>query len=286
MLFTVGDIETTGLSHREHDIIQFAYAITNEFGKVIKAECLYFYYPGVERSWSEQAYDVHGIPLEELRKHAEEFEVNCKKMWIAVAKSNFVGYNSDRFDLPFIKGWLRRMGFPMPEEYTSHDVMNIVRPHVGKYKLTQATESLGFTADIISRITETNFGTVGRAHLAFYDVTATSLLFSYAVRKKWVNLTPVTATEVSENYTERHLDEAEGKTLYNNIKYYIKDHNDNVYEVALCPDASKYVYYMHTVTDKTGIFVENEKEPGIYRNGLICIRVTDNTITLEPYKEA
>lgn len=281
MLFTTIDIETTGLDMYNSDIIQCAYAVTNEHGAVIKSECLFFYYSGVERSWSEEAFAVHGIPLEELRTHADEFETNCKKMWIALAKSNAVGYNSDHFDIPFIQKWLHRMGYPKPQPYMSYDVMQIFRSHGIRGKLSVVPERIGLSPAIIEKITESTFGEAGRAHLAFYDIIATNLCFNYAINKKWVNMNPVTLEQVTEDRNERQLDEANGRCLYNDVKYIIEDYNGNQFEVALCPDPAKYVYYKQAVESTKPQFIETVKESGYFVTGNICLHVTQRTITLE-----
>lgn len=282
MLFTTIDVETTGLDTYNSDIIQFAYSLTNETGRVIRSECLHFYYQGIERSWSDAAYAVHGIPLQELRTHAEEFETNCKKMWIAIARANVVGYNSDTFDIPFIQRWLKRMGYPIPEPNMKYDVMKIFRQHGVRGKLVQVTESVGFTKDIVERISELNYGIAGRSHLAFYDVTETNLLLNYAISKKWIDTSTTSYQKVVDDRAERALDDMAGRVLFNDIKYYITDIDGNNYEVALCPDPDKYVYYKQQ-TDKPGQFKETSK--GVYTLGSLCIRDTGNTITLEQNKE-
>lgn len=285
MLFTTIDIETTGLDKYNSDIIQFAYSVTNETGKLVKAECLFFYYPGVERSWSEEAFKIHQIPLQELRTHAEEFETNCKKMWIAVSKSNCVSYNGDRFDIPFIQKWLRKIGFPEPEVYTSFDVFKIFSSHGLKGKLINAPEKIGLKEEIIQAITAKTFGESGRAHLAYYDIVATNLCFNYAINKKWVNLNPVTNEQADDDRTQRLLNEAEGRRLYNNIKYIIQDTNGNMFEVALCPDPDRFIYYKQEVFEKTPIFIEDQSNPGYFNQGMICLHVTPDKITLEPRKD-
>lgn len=279
MLFTTIDIETTGFDQYGCDIIQFAYAITSETGETVKAETLYFYYPGVERSWSEEAFAVHGITLEELRKHEEEFETNLHKMWIAMYKSNCVSFNGDRFDIPFVQKWLKRMGYPIVEVYNSYDVMRIFQNHGFKGKLVDMPGKIGLSTEIISMVTEQRFGDKGHAHAAYYDITATNLLFNYAVNKKWVDLNAYDMNKVNENMKDRRLDESAGKTLFNQLKYYIESSDGVVYEVALCPDPEKYIYYKQVSADSTPQFKEREK--GVFVAGNICIKDTGHMITLE-----
>ena len=277
MIFTTVDIETTGFNKQNNDIIQFAYMRTDEFGNFYGGETLFFYYPGTERSWSAEAEAVHGIPLSELRKHKDEFMTNCKKMWVVIYLSNAVTFNGDGFDLPFIKTWLERLGFPRPLEDKSFDVMKIYKSRGKGGKLTKLTESMGLTTDVVRAVTEEYFGTGDQAHTAHYDSVATWLLLRYAIAQRWVVIADPSANDKTE--TNTLLDD---KPFYEDCKYFIKDSSDTIFEVALCPDRNKYAYYKREVVgvDDSKIPFKEKDIPGLYVCGTIAIRVTPETIKM------
>lgn len=176
-MFTVFDIETTGLNRHTDDIIQFAYACFNNKNICYRAEVLYFYYP--EMSWSEEAYAIHGISQEEIKNHADEFEANLIKMAAILNHANVIGHNSDDFDCPFVQLWLTRMGITRFGFCIMRDTMKCYRAvtHTARVSLINLTERMGYSSDTVQRIAGQWFGEGhDRSHDAAYDVTATALL--------------------------------------------------------------------------------------------------------------
>lgn len=274
MLYTVIDIETTGFSRYKNDIIQFSYIITDENGRVYDSDCLHFYSTCIKESWSEQAESVHGISLKTLEQYADDFERNCKKMFIIISRANIVGFNSDDFDIPFICEWLDQVLGVRPEIYYTLDMMTLYKRHGIKGKLVSMPDKLGVDESIIAMFTESIFGQAGHAHASYYDVIVTHIMLMNASRKGWIA-------------QQRAIDEGQtpdfSKELYSDVKYLIRDASGVVYEVALCPDKNKYAYYKNYVddTDATIFFIEKDR-PGFFEYGNICLHVTEDTITLEP----
>ena len=271
MIFTTVDIETTGLNPHSSDIIQFAYMRTDEFGNFYGGETLMFYYPGTSASWSQEAEAVHNIHIEDLKKHADEFDTNCKKMWIMMYMSNVVTFNGNSFDLRFIKNWFQRIGYPMPLEEKSFDIRTILKEHGISGKLTSICEKLGLTPDLIKALSADYFNDSGSAHTAHYDVVATWTLAKMALSKKWI----VLPSQIAEN-DDVNASIFEDKPFYEDYRYYIKDINGSIFEVALCPDREKYAYYKREVfgIDDSKIPFKEGETPGLFECDNIAIRVT------------
>lgn len=187
-MYIVFDIESTGFDKANDDIIQFSYAAFDDNMQFVRAEELYYYYKGM--SWSEEAYEVHKITLEELEKHADEFKQNLVKMYAILQYNYVIGFNSNRFDCPFCKIWLTRMGLPGLEFDDYLDMMLEYKPltHRAKISLTNLCAFMNLTEDIIKKQMDIFFPTVQnrRPHDSAYDVTATSMLLHIAVQKNLI----------------------------------------------------------------------------------------------------
>lgn len=186
-MYVVIDFETTGFDPATCDIIEFAYAAFEDNGIFIKAERLYFYHKGM--SWSEEAYNVHQIPLSFLEKHEDEFKTNLIKMYSILNNNTVVGFNCKHFDCPFAVTWLARQGIYGLSFHRIKDVMLSYKPITkrSRIKLTKLTEMMNIDPNTVRVFTERWFGgdEVGlRSHEASYDVTITALLTFMAVNKK------------------------------------------------------------------------------------------------------
>lgn len=184
-MFVVYDLETTGLSEINDDIIEFAYIAFDDNCNFIQSEQLFFYYRGM--SWSEDAYKVHHISLDFLETQADKFKENLLKMYAILNHNNVVGYNNNHFDNPFVKTWLMRQGIRNLEFKVTQDVMLAYRPiyKKSKIKLTKLSDMMGYTPELINRYMDIYFPQVGnsQAHEAAYDVVATALLTLSAIPK-------------------------------------------------------------------------------------------------------
>lgn len=184
-MFVVYDLETTGLSEINDDIIEFAYIAFDDNCNFIQSEQLFFYHRGM--SWSEDAYKVHHISLDFLETQADKFKENLLKMYAILNHNNVVGYNNNHFDNPFVKTWLMRQGIRNLEFKVTQDVMLAYRPiyKKSKIKLTRLSDMMGYTPELINRYMDIYFPQVGnsQAHEAAYDVVATALLTLSAIPK-------------------------------------------------------------------------------------------------------
>lgn len=194
MIYTVIDIETTGLlydknTHKRlnNDIIQFSYVRLNDNFEVINHGTLHFYYEGM--SWSDEAEKIHHISLEYLKQFKDDFEKNLQIMYTIMCKANVVGFNSDKFDIPFIEYWLARFKLPIDPPCFKFDVMLIYRSimpgrHGWGPSLLKVCDFLGYTPDVIKLVEADWFGADEGTykHNASYDVTATGLAFINAAR--------------------------------------------------------------------------------------------------------
>lgn len=203
-MFVVFDLETTGLTEMTHDIIQFAYAMFDSNNTFVKAETLYFYYEGM--NWSEEAYQVHKISKEFLREHKDEFRQNLIKMYSVLNRANVVGHNCKRFDCPFVRTWLARMGLPGLEFSLISDSMLFSKPITKRprIKLVTLSEMMGLTPELISNMASQwfNIKNDSHAHNAAYDVTATALITLIAISKKLVTPDTTIAELLSQNDNE------------------------------------------------------------------------------------
>lgn len=215
MNFTVIDVEASGLDTIYDTVHQFAYAVINEHGKVFRAEKLYYYYDGAP--YHEEAYAIHGITRETLRKHESELQVNLTKMYCALNKANIVGYNSGwitakgneaGFDLSICRNFLIGQGLPHIAGSTLYDVMLLYWKHTGKrWKLTELCKEMNVTPELINMFNKQCFGEESAAHDAGYDVAATMLLFLQAYRLGWVD---TSGFGVREDVGEDYIDTTEG----------------------------------------------------------------------------
>lgn len=107
MILTFLDIETTGFDFLQSDLLQLGFVRADEKGKIINAGNLYYYQPefNVEEPGAQA---VHGITRDFLVPYEQDFEKNCAALWTILQRGYIVGKNSDRFDIPYIKGWLTK----------------------------------------------------------------------------------------------------------------------------------------------------------------------------------
>lgn len=176
-MVVIYDLETSGFSDMNDDILQFAYAAFDDNKRFIKSEILYYYHEGM--SWSEDAAKVHGLTLEFLRQYKDQFEENVIKMYSILNHNNVIGYNNHQFDDPFCRNWLMRQGISNLTFAASIDLMVAYRPVYKKsrIKLTALADLMGYNPELIKHYCSLYFDTDNsRAHQAQYDVTECILL--------------------------------------------------------------------------------------------------------------
>ncbi len=191
-MFVVYDLETTGLSEFNCDVIQFAYVLFDDYRHFVRAETMYFYYEGM--SWSQEAADKsHHLSLDFLRGFKDEFRKNIVRMWTVLSGSIVVGHNNRSFDDPFAANWLARMGLPGLQFSQSYDTMADLKSWYKRraIKLDPAfREFVGYTPEQVNTLAGMWFKdneSVMRAHNAAYDVTLTAMITIKALQKGYFN---------------------------------------------------------------------------------------------------
>ena len=179
MLYTIFDIETTGLDAFRNDVIQFAYLKINDRFEKVDSGCLHFHYPGMR--WGKEAEAIHHIPEASLIPYEKDFDDNIRRMYVLLSHSNVVGHNVNNFDYPFCSQFLNKFGMQGTVPAMSFDTMLIYKfKHKKRMKLGVLAEAEGFTKHVIDACCSAWFGETTQAHDARYDVTMTALLFMKA----------------------------------------------------------------------------------------------------------
>lgn len=182
-MFIVFDLETTGFDRNICDIIQMSYIAFDDNFKFVRAEQLHFYYKGM--SWSEEAYEVHKIPLNFLEQYEDDFEGNVCKMYAILKNAFVITYNGKMFDGPFVTTWLERMGISGLTFSGHMDMMIEYKPIYkrARISLVNLCKMLEFTPAKITEKMNEYFAGVGKneAHDSAYDTTATTMLLFNAM---------------------------------------------------------------------------------------------------------
>jgi len=178
-VFTISDIETTGLNPSVNEIVQFAYLRLDDNLTPLQSGCMYFWHP--KMIWG--AEEIHHIPEALAREHADEFEDNLRRMYTILSGADVVGHNCNSFDIPFCRQFLARHGLRDMNVNNGYDTMSIYHPVFKKrMKLENLAQELGITEEIITMCCNMWFGENSHAHDARYDVTMTELIFAQALR--------------------------------------------------------------------------------------------------------
>ena len=275
MFYTVFDIETTGFDGNICEVIQFAYALLDENFNCLKAESLYFYREGMH--WSKDAENVHHISQSFLSKYADEFETNIKKMYIVLSRCNAVTFNGEHFDIPFCNAWLRKFGFPDIIPNRSYDVMKIYQPVFKKrVKLVSLPERIGLSTDIIAAVSKSWFGYSGESHDASYDVTATALGFSYAIKQGYVyddSRDTISIEEQSSASSAIWQKDFLSEEDFSSMVCYMIEDKTNKYIVNLCSDKSMFAFLKVPMQSYKDVIYSNK-----YKEKDLPIQLVNNMI--------
>lgn len=199
MIYTVIDIETSGLSRENADVLSFSYALTD--GKeILAADTLYFWTDGMQ--WSQESYEIHGLSKEFLSQYKDDFDKNLRAMFSVVQDSILVGYNSgymDKFgvlhgfDYQVIKNFLLRnmLDFPIPSSFV--DLLKIARSretNAPNKKLQSMVDYYCISREDIGRVNDTVFpGSKAVAHNSGYDVVCTAYVLKEMLAKDLIEVT-------------------------------------------------------------------------------------------------
>lgn len=199
MIYTVIDIETSGLSRENADILSFSYALTD--GKeILAADTLYFWTDGMQ--WSQESYEIHGLSKEFLSQYKDDFDKNLRAMFSVVQDSVLVGYNSgymDKFgvlhgfDYQVIKNFLLRnmLDFPIPSSFV--DLLKIARSretNAPNKKLQSMVDYYGISREEIARVNNTVYpDSKAVAHNSGYDVVCTAYILKEMLAKDLIEVT-------------------------------------------------------------------------------------------------
>lgn len=255
-MFVCFDLETTGLSvDKGAEVVEFSYILFDSTNSFVKAEQLFFYHKGM--NWSEEAYNVHQIPLSFLKTQEDKFKGNLIKMYSILNYANVIGHNSTKFDCPFAEKWLARMGLPGLVYGIQHDTMVDFRPVTkrARIKLTTLADMRGYTPDIVSKMETIWFGDTAmpnRPHSGAYDVTATALLALDGIRNDLFSFDQTTKKKVV--LTEEDLallENDKAKPVDPNKLMVIYDENGETNFVYVNHDREQYTTMPVTASDVT-----------------------------------
>jgi len=153
------DLETTGTQITKDRIVQIAFVKLFPNGQRESKSCLIN--PGI--SIPPNIAEIHGITDEKVQD-APKLEEVAQELIAFVGDSDFAGYNSNKFDIPFMVEEFYRVGYPFPMDGRNFvDVQNIF------HKMEQRTLSAAYQFYCGQ--------TMENAHDALYDTEVTLDVF-------------------------------------------------------------------------------------------------------------
>ncbi len=160
----VFDIETTGLSQKDHRVVQFACVILNTDLEIIDEWSTYINPGSVE--WSPGAVDTHGI-TPEMVKGEKSFKELSLEILSKFKDRDICTHNGNRFDIPFIANEFDRVGVDF-----SVDDVNVFDTFAIEAKIASRKLDDLFNKYTGMRMEEAQL----KAHDALSDVKATAAI--------------------------------------------------------------------------------------------------------------
>jgi DNA polymerase III epsilon subunit-like protein len=207
MLYTVLDIETNGLSSSSCEILEVGYIQVDRSVNIIRHGVIYFYKPEWEIENKSQMY--HKLSrsfLESKCPDNETFKENLTKLYTLFFRGVIIGKNSDRFDIPAIKAFLRR-NIDCLDDVPTWGTLDLQVYYTDFFRkwysekygvsagrktgtLEELIEMIGYTQDDVRKGFRQDLNESNRsdAHGALYDTYMTYLLTKYAVENYGMKL--------------------------------------------------------------------------------------------------
>lgn len=188
MVYTVFDIETTGLNTYKDDILSFGFIRFNSDFEILASDTLYFYKQGYNVEHNK-ASEVHGLTEKFLKQYKDEFNDNATRMYAICYNSVLIGKNSDAFDIPFVTNFFLKNIDSLPKLVikSSYDLQthfkNYYKDKTGSTragKLGEYAELLGITKEDIDAVYNslpTKDNASIHLHGALYDSVVTFMVF-------------------------------------------------------------------------------------------------------------
>lgn len=197
MIYTIIDIETTGLNKCYDDILSVGFIRINSKMEILESDTLYFYKPDFQVE-KYPACTVHKLKRNFLEQYKDDFKDNLKKLYSICYMSTLIGKNSTNFDLPFIKEFVRKHCPLLDLRYNATfdiqtEFSTIYQQRTGSSKrgtLTDYCNCLGITTEKINEVYNslpTKDSQSMHMHGALYDCVATYLVFKEVVKIKNLN---------------------------------------------------------------------------------------------------
>lgn len=187
MIYTVLDVETTGLSREYDDILSFGYIRIDQDFNVYDSNELYFYKElfNIEKP---QAQAIHGLTRDFLKQYEADFSKNLSAMYSLCYNGNIISKNGTKFDIPFIRSFCSRM---CPELDTlefskSYDIQDIFSGYYQKVTGSTKKGKLGDYLNVLDISTQDvsdemmklprHGAGISKLHGALFDATATLMV--------------------------------------------------------------------------------------------------------------
>jgi DNA polymerase-3 subunit epsilon len=153
------DLETTGIQITKDRIVQIAVVKLSPDGT--QQKCNYLVNPGI--SIPKEISEIHGIK-DEMVRECPTLDAYAEEIIAFFGDADLAGYNSNKFDIPFLVEEFYRVGTPFPMENRSFvDVQNIF------HKMEQRTLAAAYQFYCGK--------TMENAHNALYDAEVTMEVF-------------------------------------------------------------------------------------------------------------
>jgi len=173
----VFDVETTGLSHKDDRVIEFAAVkyIINNF-TLLESDALHLYI-NPERPLPEKITEITGLTDNDLVDAPKEHEV-FQQIYEFMGDAVVAGYNSDTFDIMFLESMYLRFGTDFVPAGTI-DALKMARDRITKKELKEAGKQEKHKLEIIADYFHISF----TAHAALEDVRATAKILQIFINE-------------------------------------------------------------------------------------------------------